>query len=133
MPTLRLACRRHWPCARSTPSRRSGRAISMARCEISWRGLPAAAKQQLRDNVYTFLGQVHEARKPYSAADMPLIKTPTLLIGGAVTTGSPFRICRVMSGQIAGAQTAIIPKARHWMFESNPQEFCRAAMEFLAA
>src|SRR6201999_2241869 len=37
--------------------------------EGTWRRLPAAAKQQLRDNVNTFLGQAHEARKPYSKAD----------------------------------------------------------------
>src|ERR1700759_2357544 len=91
--------------------------------EHAWRRLPAAAKQQLRDNVFTFLGQVHEARKPYSASDMPLIKTPTLLIGGADTAGSLSRIWRVMSEHIAGAQTAVIPNAKHWMFENNPQEF----------
>ena len=52
--------------------------------ENAWRRLPAAAKQQLRDNIFTLLGQVHEARKPYSKADMPTIRTPTLLVGGAV-------------------------------------------------
>src|ERR1700743_1143704 len=62
--------------------------------ENAWRRLPAAAKQQLRDNVFTFLGQVHEARQPYSKSDMPLIKTPTLLIGGADTTGSLSNIRR---------------------------------------
>src|ERR1700743_3357334 len=101
--------------------------------EHAWRRLPAAARQQLRDNVFTFLGQVHEARQPYSKSDMPLIKTPTLLIGGADTTGSLSNIRRVMSEHIAGAQTAVIPNARHWMFENNPQAFCQAVMEFLAA
>jgi pimeloyl-ACP methyl ester carboxylesterase len=100
--------------------------------ENAWRRLPAAAKQQLRDNIYTLLGQVHEARKPYSKADMPLIRTPTLLIGGADTTGSLSTIWRVMAKHIAGARTAVIPNGRHWMFENNPQEFCRAVMEFLA-
>ena len=38
--------------------------------ESAWRRLPAAAKQQLRDNIFTLLGQVHEARKPYTKADM---------------------------------------------------------------
>ena len=53
----RIACSR---------SRRSGPATSKARCRISstastakaaWRRLPAAAKQQLRDNITTLLGQ----------------------------------------------------------------------------
>jgi len=100
--------------------------------ENAWRRLPAAAKQQLRDNVFTLLGQVHEARKPYSRDDMPAIKTPTLLIGGAGTTGSLSNIWRVMSEHIAGAKTAVIPGGKHWMFENNPPAFCRAVMAFLA-
>jgi pimeloyl-ACP methyl ester carboxylesterase len=100
--------------------------------EQAWRRLPAAAKQQLRDNIFTLLGQVHEARKPYSKADMRDIRTPTLLIGGADTTGSLSTIWRVMAEQIAGAKTAVIPNARHWMFENNPEEFCKAVTEFLA-
>lgn len=63
---------------------------------------------------------------------MPLIKTPTLLVGGADTTGSLSTIWRVMAEHIAGARTAVIPNGRHWMFEDNPLGFCRAVMEFLA-
>ena len=33
--------------------------------EGAWARLPAAPKQQLRDNVFTLIGQVHENRKPY--------------------------------------------------------------------
>jgi len=101
--------------------------------EGAWRRLAAAPKQQLRDNITTLLGQVHEARKPFGKADMPTIKTPTLLIGGADTTGSLSTMWRVMAEHIAGAGTAVIPNARHWMFENDPQEFCRVVMEFLAA
>ena len=100
--------------------------------EGSWRRLPAAAKQQLRDNITTLLGQVHEARKPYSKADVEAIKTPTLLLGGADTTGSLSTMWREMARHIAGAKTAEIPGARHWMFEHDPEGFCRAVTEFLA-
>jgi esterase len=98
----------------------------------SWRRLPAAAKQQLRDNVCTLLGQAHEARKPYSLADMSDIKTPTLLIGGAETKGALSTMWREMGRHIKGAKTAEIPAAHHWMFEQDPTEFCRVVMEFLA-
>jgi esterase len=98
-----------------------------------WRRLPAAAKQQLRDNVYTLLGQAHEARKPYSKADAQAVRTPTLLIGGADTQGSLATNWRVLAEHVAGARTAIIPAARHWMFEQNPSEFCRVVTGFLAA
>jgi esterase len=98
-----------------------------------WRRLPAAAKQQLRDNVFTLLGQAHEARKPYSRADAEAISTLTLLIGGADTQGSLATNWRVLGEHVAGARTAVIANARHWMFEQDPPEFCRVVMEFLAA
>jgi len=101
--------------------------------EGSWRRLPAAAKQQLRDNVSTFLGQVHEARKPYSKPDALAIKTPTLLIGGADTKGSLSVMWRVLAEHIAGARTAVIPNAKHWMFEQDPEGFSRVVTEFLAS
>ena len=101
--------------------------------EGAWGRLAAAPKQQLRDNIYTLLGQVHEARKPYSMADMLAIKTPTLLIGGADTTGSLSTMWRVVAKHIAGAKTAVIPNARHWMFEQDPEGYCKVAMEFLAS
>jgi esterase len=100
--------------------------------EGAWRRLPSVAKQQLRDNVYTLLGQAHEARKPYSLADMPDIKTPTFLLGGSDTTGSLGTIWREMARHIKGAQTAEIAGARHWMFEHDPHGFSRAVTEFLA-
>jgi pimeloyl-ACP methyl ester carboxylesterase len=96
-----------------------------------WRRLPAAAKQQLRDNIFTLLGQAHEARNPYARADAEAIRTPTLLIGGADTQGSLARNWRVLAEHIAGAKTAVIPRARHWMFEQDPQGFCRVVTEFL--
>jgi pimeloyl-ACP methyl ester carboxylesterase len=98
----------------------------------AWRRLPAPAKQQLRDNIFTLLGQMHEARKPFSLADVQAITTPTLLIGGADTMGSLANNWRVMAGHIAGAKTAEIPAARHWMFEQDPAGFCRAVTAFLA-
>ncbi|MBV8927414.1 MAG: alpha/beta hydrolase [Bradyrhizobium sp.] len=100
--------------------------------EATWRRLPAAAKQQLRDNVFTFLGQAHEARRPYSKSDALAIKTPTLLIGGAATRGSLSVMWRVLAQHIAGARTAVIPHAAHWMFEQDPEGFSKAVTEFLA-
>jgi pimeloyl-ACP methyl ester carboxylesterase len=100
--------------------------------EGAWARLPAAAKQQLRDNVFTLIGQVHEARKAYSMADAQAIRTPTLFIGGGDTKGSLAAIHRILAPHVAGSQTAIITGARHWMFEQAPQEFCQVVLDFLA-
>ena len=98
----------------------------------SWRRVPAAAKQQLRDNVITLLGQIDEQRKPYTLADALAIQTPTLLIGGGATTGSLSVIWRVLAEGIAGARTAVIPGAGHWMFEQAPQAYGEVVTAFLA-
>jgi pimeloyl-ACP methyl ester carboxylesterase len=98
----------------------------------AWRRLPSAAKQQLRDNAITFLGQINEQRRPYTRADAEAIRTPTLLIGGGATTGSLSVIWRVLAAHIAGARTAVIADAGHWMFEQAPQEFGEVVSAFLA-
>jgi esterase len=98
----------------------------------AWARLPAAAKQQLRDNIFTLIGQTHENRKPFSKASAQSIKAPTLFIGGAETEGLLPAITRALAPHIPGARTAMIPGARHWMFEQAPQEFSKIVLEFLA-
>jgi esterase len=98
----------------------------------AWARLSEAARQQLRDNTVTLTGQIHEARKPYSRADAEAIKTPTLFIGGADTTGSLSQIHRALAPHVAGSKTAIIAGARHWMFDQAPQAYCDIVLNFLA-
>ena len=98
----------------------------------AWARLPAAPRQQLRDNVFTLLGQVGENRKPYSKADAQAIRTPTLLIGGGETQGALSQIWRVLAEHMPDARTAVIPGARHWMFEQAPEAFCKIVLAFLA-
>ena len=99
--------------------------------EGSWGRLPAAAKQQLRDNAGTLIGQVHEGRKPFSKADAEAIKTPTLFIGGAETKGSLAVVHRELAKHVAGSKTAMIESAKHWMFEQAPEDYCAAVEAFL--
>jgi esterase len=100
--------------------------------EGAWARLPAVAKQQLRDNALTLIGQVHESRRPYSKTGAQSIETPTLFIGGADTRGQLPAITRALSAQVPGARTAMIEGARHWMFEQAPQEFSKIVLAFLA-
>jgi esterase len=98
----------------------------------AWARLPAAAKQQLRDNATTLIGQVDENRQPYARDEAESIRTPTLLIGGADTTGSLAMVLRALAAHIPGATTALIPGTRHWMFEQAPEQFCEIVLAFLA-
>src|SRR5262249_17095726 len=98
----------------------------------AWARLPAAAKQQLRDNIFTLLGQVGEQRKPFTKAQAEAIRTPTLFIGGGETTGSLAMVHRVLAQHVATSQTVMIDGAKHWMFDEAPQKFAGAVLRFLA-
>ena len=99
----------------------------------AWARLPAAPKQQLRDNAYTLIGQVGENRRPYKRLEAESIKTPTLFVGGGNTRGALPRVLRALAAHVPGAKTATIPGAGHWMFEQAPQEYCKIVLEFLAS
>ena len=99
--------------------------------EGAWARLPAAPKQQLRDNIFTVIGQVGENRKPYSKAQAQSIVTPTLFVGGTDTKGSLPAVLRALAAHVPDARTAMIDGCGHWMFEQAPQQFCEIVLEFL--
>ena len=100
--------------------------------EGAWAYLPAAAKQQLRDNVFTLIGQVGENRQPYTMQGAESISTPTLLIGGADTKGALAAVLPALAAHVPDARTAMIPGAGHWMFEQAPEQYCGHVLAFLA-
>jgi esterase len=98
----------------------------------AWARLSEAARQQLRDNATTLVGQVNEGRKPYSKSDAESIRTSTLFIGGAETQGGLAANHRALAPHVRGAKTAMIAGARHWMFDHAPQDYCNIVLDFLA-
>jgi pimeloyl-ACP methyl ester carboxylesterase len=98
----------------------------------AWTRLPAAAKQQLRDNAMTLIGQTRDKRPPFSKADAEAIKTPTLFIGGANTRGALPHVLHTLAAHVRGSKTVMIPGTTHPMFEQAPQKFCEIVLEFLA-
>jgi esterase len=99
----------------------------------AWARLPAAPKQQLRDNASTLIGQVGENRRRYTRQEAEAIRTPTLFVGGADTKGTLPAVLRALAKHVPGSRTAMIPGAGHWMFEQAPEEYCKIVAEFLAA
>jgi len=98
----------------------------------AWQRLPAAAKQLLRDNATTLIGQTRDKRPPFSKADAEAIKTPTLFIGGANTKGALPQVLHTLAAHVKSSKTAMIPGTTHPMFEQAPQKFCEVVLEFLA-
>jgi esterase len=99
--------------------------------EGAWARLPAAAKQQLRDNATTLIGQVDENRQPYGKSEAESIRTPTLFVGGADSKGTLAAVLHALAAHVPGARTAMIPGAGHWMFEQAPERFCEVVLAFL--
>ena len=98
----------------------------------AWARLPAAPKQQLRDNAFTLIGQARDKRPPFSRADAESIRNPTLFIGGANTKGTLPQVLRALAAHVPNSKTAMIPNTTHPMFEQAPQRFCEVVLEFLA-
>jgi pimeloyl-ACP methyl ester carboxylesterase len=98
----------------------------------AWQRLPAMAKQLLRDNAMTLLGQVRDQRRPFSKADAESISTPTLFIGGAKTKGMLPKVLHALAAHVRGSRTEMIPGATHPMFEQAPQKFSEIVLNFLA-
>ena len=98
----------------------------------AWQRLPAMAKQLLRDNAMTLLGQVRDQRPPFSKADAESIRTPTLFIGGARTKGMLPKVLHTLAAHVQGSRTEIIPGATHPMFEQAPQKYSEIVLNFLA-
>jgi len=98
----------------------------------AWARLPAAPKQQLRDNAFTLIGQARDKRPPFSRADAESIKNPTLFVGGANTRGTLPRVLRALAAHVPNSKTLMIPNTTHPMFEQAPQKFCEVVLEYLA-
>src|SRR5258708_13348204 len=96
-----------------------------------WTRLPAAAKQQLRDNAMRLIGQTRDKRPPFSRADAEAIKTPTLFIGGPRTKRAIPKVLHTLAAHVAGAKPANIPRAPHPLFEQTPRNTSPTALPFL--
>ena len=99
----------------------------------TWPRLPAMAKQLLRDNATTLIGQVKDNRPPFSKADAEAIKMPTLFIGGAKTKGLLPKVLHTLAAHVPDAKTEMIQGATHPMFEQAPQKYCEIVLNFLAS
>jgi pimeloyl-ACP methyl ester carboxylesterase len=97
----------------------------------AWERVSATARQELRDNAYTLLGQVREFRQPFSRSDAEAIRVPTLFIGGAETAGPLPIVLRKLAGHVPGCRLEIIPETTHVMFEQDPVRFAAVVLDFL--
>jgi len=109
-----------------------GLEIFLTALHVPWKRMPAAAKQLLRDNATTLIGDARDMRIPFSKSDAESILTPTLFIGGAATRGLLPKVLHALAAHVAGSQTEMIAGATHAMFEQAPQRYSEIVTEYLA-
>ena len=97
----------------------------------AWTKRSATAKQELRDNAMTLLGQIDEQRPPFSRGAAQSIRMPTLFVGGADSKGAAAVALPILAGAVPGARSALIPHATHMMFSEQPVAFCAIVNDFL--
>jgi esterase len=98
---------------------------------LPWAGIPPTVRQTWRDNARTLLGQINEQRRPFSRSDAEGISVPTLFVLGADTPGPLPRVLRALAAHVPNSRTAIIPDARHFMFEDDPVRYSAEVLKFL--
>ena len=117
--------RRHrWRASRFSWTRSKARAAGS--------GCRQLAKQLLRDNAMTLIGQVRDNRPPFSKDRCRGDPDPTLFIGGADTKGMLPKVLHTLAAHVTGSQIAMIPGTTHPMFEQAPQKYCEIVLGFLA-
>ena len=107
--------------------------VDMIDGDGAWARLPATPRQQLRDNAMY--------------ADRPGRRKPRAFHQGRCGVdshpdavhrrrrhqgGSLPAVLRALAAHVPNSTTAMIPGARHWMFEQAPQKFCEIVEGFLA-
>jgi esterase len=96
-----------------------------------WDRTPEPARQMLRDNAATLLGQLKEQRAPFARADAEAIKAPTLLIAGEQSPASFHHVLDGLESALRDSRRVVIPNASHSSNVDNPRAFEREVLAFL--
>jgi pimeloyl-ACP methyl ester carboxylesterase len=98
----------------------------------AWEGLSDRAKQMMRDNAHTLVGQLGERRAPFRRADLEAIVAQTLLLGAERSPLAYVRILDALARTIKDVRRELIPGASHPMNHGNAAAFNTTVLEFLA-
>jgi pimeloyl-ACP methyl ester carboxylesterase len=99
----------------------------------AWDRLTEKAKQMMRDNAYTLLGQIREERPPITRSDVEAIRAPTLLIGSERSPPVYREILDALEHSLKDVRRITIPGASHPMNHENVAAFNEAVLDFLAS
>ena len=99
----------------------------------AWERTPPLAKQFTRDNAMTLIGQIREAREPFTREAAEAIRAPTLLVLGGSSPPMFSQINEALAAAIPNAQRVTIADATHTMNVIRPAAYNEAVLGFLQA
>jgi pimeloyl-ACP methyl ester carboxylesterase len=99
----------------------------------AWERTPPLAKQFTRDNAMTLIGQIREAREPFTREAAEAIRAPTLLVLGGLSPPMFGQINEALAAAIPNAQRVTIADATHTMNVIRPAAYNEAVLGFLQA
>jgi esterase len=98
-----------------------------------WALMPEPAKNMLRDNAGTLIGQIAAPAAPFSRDAVEAIAAPTLVLLGERSPAFFHQIADALLQHLKDGRRAIIERAGHAMSIENAAGFNAAVTEFLAA
>jgi pimeloyl-ACP methyl ester carboxylesterase len=97
----------------------------------AWERTPEIAKQFTRDNAMTLLGQIREAREPFTREAAQAIRAATLLVLGGASPPMMGQIIEALASAIPNVQRVTIPGATHTMNVIKPAAYNDVVLSFL--
>ncbi|MGB3289012.1 MAG: alpha/beta hydrolase [Burkholderiaceae bacterium] len=97
----------------------------------TWKQMVSWFKTMVKDNAYTLLSQLHEARQPVDMNRVSALQCPVLLVGGANSPPRYGSRLDALEKTLGHASRITIPLASHGMNLANPKAFNQAVAGFL--
>ena len=97
----------------------------------SWKNLPDANKQGVRDNTWTIKSLLTDANEPLTCEQVMRISVPVLLVSGEMSPDEYRHMQDALQPCLPRNKRTIIPKAGHVMNVVNPQAFNAVLLGFL--
>jgi pimeloyl-ACP methyl ester carboxylesterase len=98
----------------------------------TWAASPEPTRQTIRDNLMTAVGEARDTRAPVTPEDARRIKSPTLLIGGALSHARFSPLLSALEAAIPDVRRVTIERAAHAMNRMNAAAFNAALAAFLS-
>jgi esterase len=98
----------------------------------SWKNLPEAVRQMVRDNAWTIKGIEEEQRRPVNCRDLESLVMPVLLVGGEKSPPRYGQILTVIEPCLKQRERVTLPNASHGMHRMNPTAFNDSVAQFLS-